>query len=1036
MEKHTGKKLASLFLAAATVFSTLTAALAADEVENTEGDSYQRLKLADLGDTLEAISYEEYEAANAEVPLGKGEFKIDAVDYDDTKDENGVSATTAKVEVKSNVFGRGGDALYVPDTGKVTWKFELPEAARYAVRVEYAAASDAKTSIERVLQINGEVPFSSTRSIAFKKTWTFNYATVPEGYDPDAEEDAAKRVVVRENTDKTFVLDLTGNETRPDAIWVQTWSETPISDKDTYVQTPYIYAFKQGENTITFEGSRDSMYVASLTLYVPDEIPTYDEVRGEWAQKGYDEGNAKIKIQGEIVDATSNYSIFPDYDRSSAITEPQDPVMIRRNIIGGDKWQKSGEWVRYRFTVPEGGAGLYTVIARFKQDISDGVFTSRQIMIDGEIPYAEAMRARYPYANTWQVNQANIGDTDNDVLEFYLDEGEHTIEFLATLGEFGSQLSKVRRIANELNDAYLEIMRLTGAQPDQYRDYGFGRIMPDVVASFSKQSEALREVVEYIEQTSGQSSSNAHLESMIKILDLMAYDEHEIAKNLGSFSSAIGSLASWVQNYEQQPLTLDYILLQGKSEEIPDANAGAFTSLKYEFQQFIGSFSYDYNSLGATSEDEEEYEVNLTAWTSLGRDQAQIARNLIGANFCTQYKIGVTVNIVADAALLPSILAGVGPDLSLDSKGADPNASSPIIDYALRGAALPIEGYDGFDEVKSRFNSELFVPLELYGHTYGIPTGVGFNMMFLRTDVLSKFGQEVPETWDDLLKMVPVLQYNNMDVGMPNDYRLYLYQTEEGDIWEEFRNADGTVDTTDTRNGWRTTFDSNTTLSAFEEMCEMFTQYSLPVVFNAETRFKDGGMPIIITLPTFYTTLVLFAPELSGLWRMVPIPGTRQADGTINYDCISTVSALMMIKGCRYKEEAFQFMQWFTDADYQVKYANELVALLGESAKSVSPNYKAMEEMPWTVDEKEALLDQMHHLRGIPAYPGYYIIPRYLQFAFQAAYSQGADPADRLLSYVHAINAEIDRKRKEFNYPLYSEAHQETDGADTNDLEE
>jgi hypothetical protein len=90
--------------------------------------------------------------------------------------------------------------------------------------------------------------------------------------------------------------------------------------------------------------------------------------------------------------------------------------------------------------------------------------------------------------------------------------------------------------------------------------------------------------------------------------------------------------------------------------------------------------------------------------------------------------------------------------------------------------------------------------------------------------------------------------------------------------------------------------------------------------------------------------------------------------------------------------------------------------------------------MPWTVDEKEALLDQMKHLRGIPAYPGYYIIPRYLSFAFQAAYSEGADPSDRLLSYVHAINAEIDRKRKEFDFPLYSEAQKAAESTD--DLEE
>lgn len=1068
MQKHTGKKLICLFLAALMLLSTATTVLAAEN-DGTEGDSYQRQQQIDLGDILDTVTYEEYQESTDNVPKGKEEIVIDAVSaVDDSENEKGESATTAKVEVRTDVYvddeGNGkGEVLYIPEEGKVTWKFDVPEAAKYCIKVKYAAANDAKTSIERVFKLNGEVPFSSTRSIAFKKTWTFDYKDVPEGYDPEAEEDDAKRLVVRENTDKTFALDKTGNEARPNAVLVECWSETLISDKDTYVQLPYVYAFEAGENTLTFEGSRDSLYIDTITLVPPEaeSIPTYGEKRADWASKGYSEGSAVVKIQGEVVDATSNYAIYPNYDRSSAITEPQDPVMIRRNIIGGDKWQKAGEWVRYEFDIPEGADGLYTIVARFKQDISDGVFTSRQIKIDGEIQYLEAMQARYPYSNTWQVNRANIGDNEDDVLEFYLTSGHHTVEFMATLGEFGGQLSKVRAIATELNDAYLEIMRLTGAQPDQYRDYGFSRIMPEVVASFPTNSEALREVINYIEETSGQSSSNAHLEKMIKILDLMAYDEHEIAKNLSAFSSAIGSLASWVQNYEQQPLTLDYIVIQGKSKELPDDNAGTWASLKYEFQQFIGSFYYDYNSLGAMSDDEEDYPINLVAWTSLGRDQAQIARNLIGANFCPEYKIGVTVNIVAATALLPSILAGVGPDLSLDTAAADPNSSSPIIDYALRGAALPIEGYEGFEEMKSRFNPELFIPLSITNkpegeeefayHTYGIPTGVNFNMMFVRTDVLSKFNRKIPKTWDDLLEMVPELQYNNMDVGMPNDYRLYLYQTKGGDIWTEFRNEDGTVDVGNLYNGMSTTFDTNETLSAFEDMCEMFTQYSLPVVFNKDTRFKDGGMPIIIDTPAFYTTLVLFAPELSGLWQMSPIPGTEtgrvDANGDLildedgdperNYDCVATVSALMMIKSngnAEKKAAAFKFMSWFTDAAYQVDYANELVALLGESAKSVSPNYKAMEEMPWTVDEKNALLDQMHHLRGIPSYPGYYIIPRYLSFAFQAAYSQGADPSDRLLSYVHAINAEIERKRKEFELPLYTDYVKEF-GADTDQEE-
>lgn len=1003
MQNHMKNKLLCLILGILMTLSSVTPVFAAEDGTNgsqTEaGDKDQQIETIDTSNSYDSVTYGDYLESTAGVPLGKREIRIEATDYDPDQ-------TNAAVEVKKGVYGKNTDVLLVPNTGRVTWNVNMDSAARYAIKLEYAAANDNKTSIERVFYLNGEVPFSGSRSITFKKTWTFDYV--------DCGTDSFR------TNSLGFALDSQGNETRPYAKCVFKWDEAPVADKDTYVQTPYIYAFKEGENSITFEASRDDMYVSAVILYVPEELPTYEEVAREWAAKGYSEGSAVVKIDAEVMKETSNYATFPDYDRSSAISDPQDPVKIRRNMIGGDKWQKAGEWVRYDFTIPQGGAGLYTIVCRFKQDISDGVFTSRQIKIDGEIPYAEAMGARYPYSNTWQINQANVGE--DTVLQFYLDEGEHTLEFMATLGEFGSILSKVRALADELNASYLQIMRLTGSSPDQYRDYGFARIMPDVVAGFTTQAEQLREVVDYIEKTSGQnSSSNASLETLIKILDLMASDEHEIAKNLSAFSSAIGSLASWIVNYEKQPLTLDYILIQGINAEIPEANAGAWESLKYEFQQFIGSFYSDYNSLGAVGEDGEdaEYDVNLVAWTSLGRDQAQIARNLIGTNFCPKYKIGVTVNIVDGGALLPSILAGVGPDLSLDTQGADPNASSPIIDYALRGAALPIEGYEGFNEVHDRFNPEMFVPLELYGHTYGIPTNVNFQMMFVRTDVLAAFGLEAPKTWDELLAMVPVLQYNNMDVGMANDYRLYLYQTEDGDIWEEFRDEKGNVDVNDVRNGWRTTFDDNATLSTFEKMCEMFTQYSLPVTFSAETRFKDGGMPVIISNPSLYTNLVLFAPELSGLWKMLPIPGTVQPDGTINNDCVCSVSAIMMIKGCRNPEATFKFMSWFTDAEYQVDYANELVALLGEAAKTVAPNYRAMEELPWTVDEKEALLEQMHHLRGIPAYPGYYIIPRYLTFAFNAAYSEGADPADRLLSYVHAMNAEIDRKRKEFDLPIY-----------------
>lgn len=73
---------------------------------------------------------------------------------------------------------------------------------------------------------------------------------------------------------------------------------------------------------------------------------------------------------------------------------------------------------------------------------------------------------------------------------FYLDEGEHTLELMATLGEFSQILTKIKTITNTLNGYYTKIMSLTGTSPDTYRDYGFARIMPDVVAGFTTQAES------------------------------------------------------------------------------------------------------------------------------------------------------------------------------------------------------------------------------------------------------------------------------------------------------------------------------------------------------------------------------------------------------------------------------------------------------------------------------------------------------------------------------------------------------------------
>ena len=60
-------------------------------------------------------------------------------------------------------------------------------------------------------------------------------------------------------------------------------------------------------------------------------------------------------------------------------------------------------------------------------------------------------------------------------------------------------------------------------------------------------------------------------------------------------------------------------------------------------------------------------------------------------------------------------------------------------------------------------------------HTYGLPETQSFPMMFVRKDVLADLGIDIPRTWDDVLEAIPVLQANNMQIGMINDYKVHLY---------------------------------------------------------------------------------------------------------------------------------------------------------------------------------------------------------------------------------------------------------------------
>jgi hypothetical protein len=114
---------------------------------------------------------------------------------------------------------------------------------------------------------------------------------------------------------------------------------------------------------------------------------------------------------------------------------------------------------------------------------------------------------------------------------------------------------------------------------------------------------------------------------------------------------------------------------------------------------------------------------------------------------------------------------------------------------------------------------------------------------------------------------------------------------------------------------------------------------------------------------------------------------------------------------------SWAFMQWYLNKDIQSAYGNEMVALLGPSAKQPTANIEALSDMAWSTEESNNLLSQFKAVTCTPEFPGSYIIGRYTSFAFLDVVNKDAEPVEELQSYISDINIELTRKREEFGLP-------------------
>ena len=923
----------------------------------------------------------------------KDSIILNAVDYDKGN-------TTSNPTVLKDYEGKG-DALYMPSNGLTSWKFSVPSTAYYAIRVTYFPVTEFEgkevstfTTIERTLYIDGRIPFSEARYFYFPRTWVYE----------DCETDADGRYI--------FQTDASGNDVRPIRYEKPTWQTYYLRDWLGYTMEPFQFYLTEGEHVLSFAGSREPIVITSIELYGYEEEPTFEEFLAQKESEGVkiiDKlGENLIKIQAESPVLISNACLYPINDRTSSLTEPQDPQKIRFNIVNSTT---VNQWMQYKVTVPEDG--LYTIAIRFRQNDLIGMFTSRRILINDEIQFKEASNIRFKYNSGWQSSIANNGAQN---FMFYLKAGENTITFETVLGDMTAYVYEIEQLIDELNNAYKTILQLTGPTPDAYRDYGFNRLVPDAVDAIRQAAIDLYRIKDELEAVTGELGDQvATLNTIAILFETMGKDEYEIAPNFVTFKNYIIALSNWLYASLNQPLKIDYFTVQGQNDPLPKAKSNFFEAMVFEMKAFFGSFFMDYTTVDFKSEVEFSEDNTVEQWisTALGRDDALITRNLVDTYFTPESGITVKMKVIT-TGLTEAVLAGMGPDIATMS-------SVDTITWGLRNAVEELDGMAGFEEVMGWFGKDqaALTPLQMtdaHGefHTYGLPQTMDFYMMFYRTDVLESAHVKVPKTWKDLYDILPALQSSDLEIGMPGPavgtvdslegLKIFLYQM-GGELY-----SDG---------GYGVALSENVALDAFEDFCSMFSEYRSPVNYDL-TRFRTGEIPIVFgpAISTYNTMMSYY--DIRGLWKMAPLLGMEQEDGSINHVSHVTVSALVIPRGAQNPAATWEYMKWTVSPEMQNRLAKERLAVSANpTTKYNTPTIEALLGQAWTDEEYEAIKAQAEQLVGIREYPGNYIIKTYVNSAFMQAYSYYSDASDELLDRIPYINREIARKRDDFKMDYF-----------------
>ncbi len=875
----------------------------------------------------------------------------------------------------------------------LAWTVQVEQGGLYELEVSYLALGGNEAKVQRKIRIDGETPYEEANNLCFYRI-----------FEEEKQADGKMRV----NT--------IGDEVWPHPLEIRAWQMVRAVDQQALYADPLEFYLSEGEHRIELSWVDQPVVLGPAALVSPKTYRSYEEQLAEWKAAGAADApeNASFKIQAEDSAWRSENVVRRESDADPK-TEPASGTQRVLNILGGYRWRLGNAAVTWELDVPE--TGLYAMHFKVLQSTDPGMPSYRQFMIDDEIPYEEMKLYAFPYSSMW------YGETlhreNGEPYLFYLEKGKHTLTATVKLGPIGEIMRRTEKDVTDLGRIQREIVKITGTEPDFNYEYDLYRTMPELSGQLTDLAGRLQVCADLLKGISNETTSmENNYRQIIDQLHFFAEDVDRIPRALSDLDNAQTNLGTYISTMEKCPMAMDYLAVSAPSVPFEMATSNFFQRLYVSGQNFMASFTKDYDSVGLIVNDAPEAAETtvLNVWIARGTEWGEILKELADEEFTPKTGIVINLHVLPTGQLstgsvntiMLSVASGTAPDVALSVEYNLPN------EFAFREAAVDLSRFPGFGDMAKQFYPSSLTPFRYQEGTYALPETMDFTVMIYRQDVLAELGVELPETWTDLYqKVLPRLYENNMSFSLPVDtsvssnspgalrgFTMLLLQN-GGDYYH----GEGESSALDTPEAYR----------AFKQWTDMYANYEIDEESNFFTRIRTGTMPIGIGNFTTYMQLMTSAPELYGRWSIAPVPGTLQEDGTVKHTVGTTAATANIILSQSTKQEAaWEFLKWWMSEETQTRYGRELEAILGMGARWNTANVNAFYSLPWDSRHEKIIQAQMDTVQEQMIVPGGYFTGRHIINAWNRVVINNENARDALEKAVKDINKELHNKRVEF----------------------